>query len=89
MSPLYRTYDEAHEAVFANQPEAPSAFIQWKGTDVCMDVYCSCGAHVHVDADFTYAVQCGECGKHYLCRPLIELIEYETHKDGDPVEVAT
>jgi len=36
-------------------------FIQWKGTKVCMDFYCPCGAHGHIDADFTYYVQCGSC----------------------------
>ena len=39
------------------------AFIQWKGTDVCMDIHCpSCGAHNHYDTDFCYTVSCGSCG---------------------------
>lgn len=39
----------------------PSAFIQWKGTDVCMDFYCDCGAHGHFDGYFAYEVQCQHC----------------------------
>jgi hypothetical protein len=38
-----------------------TVFIQWKGTDVCMDVFCQCGAQHHFDGDFAYAVQCGYC----------------------------
>ncbi len=45
----------------AEQPE-PNAFIQWKGTDVCMDFHCECGAHHHIDGYFVYAVKCHECG---------------------------
>lgn len=43
----------------------PQIFIQWKGTDVCLDFHCECGAHHHVDADFVYALQCGSCGRFY------------------------
>ena len=39
------------------------AFIQWKGTDVCMDLTClGCGTRLHVDDDFAYAVECVTCG---------------------------
>jgi hypothetical protein len=39
-----------------------NAFIQYKGTDLCADIYCDCGTHLHVDAYFAYAVECGACG---------------------------
>lgn len=40
-----------------------AAFVQWKGTRVCMDVSCPlCGHDGHIDADFAYFLQCGECG---------------------------
>jgi len=42
-------------------PDNPFAFIQWKGTDVCMDFYCECGAHCHFDGAFAYAVKCRHC----------------------------
>ena len=37
-------------------------FIQWKGTDVCLDFYCPCGVHGHYDGDFAYNVRCSACG---------------------------
>lgn len=39
----------------------PQAFVQWKGTDVCMDFYCECGAHCHFDGYFAYHVKCPHC----------------------------
>lgn len=39
----------------------PHAFIQWKGTDVCMDFHCECGAHCHFDGGFAYTVKCPHC----------------------------
>lgn len=39
----------------------PHVFIQWKGTDVCMDFYCECGEHCHFDGDFAYTVECPHC----------------------------
>jgi hypothetical protein len=46
-------------------PEGPYAFIQWKGTDVCMDFHCPCGHMGHVDDDFAYYVRCQGCGAVY------------------------
>lgn len=60
----------------------PHGWIQWKGTDVCMDVYCVCGAHCHVDGDFAYHVRCGACSRVYFCNGHIELIELETEPDN-------
>lgn len=37
-------------------------FIQWKGTDVCMDFRCECGEDVHIDGMFVYAIECSKCG---------------------------
>lgn len=57
--------------------DQPSGWIQWKGTNVCMDIYCKCGYHSHIDADFAYHVQCPKCGTIYMCNGHIELIEIE------------
>lgn len=43
--------------------DVPHAWIQWKGTQVCMDVRCACGDSSHVDADFTYFYECPTCGE--------------------------
>lgn len=40
-------------------------FIQWKGTDLCMDFYCPCGGGGHLDAAFAYYVQCPDCLAFY------------------------
>ena len=42
-----------------------AAFIQWKGTDVCMDWICDCGVQHHVDGDFCYLLECADCGRIY------------------------
>jgi len=43
----------------------PHGWIQWKGTDVCIDLHCACGTLGHVDGDFVYQVKCTDCGQHY------------------------
>lgn len=40
-----------------------NGFIQWKGTDVCLDVTCLCGTHLHFDGDFAYAIRCWQCAR--------------------------
>jgi hypothetical protein len=52
----------------------PHGWIQWKGTDVCLDVYCACGHHGHVDAEFAYTIRCPECGQVYETNGHIELV---------------
>lgn len=50
------------EAADEEVRKGPHAWIQqWKGTDVCMDVRCGCGASFHIDGDFTYYVRCPTC----------------------------
>ncbi len=43
----------------------PHLWVQWKGTDVCCDIHCACGAHLHFDGAFLYHFTCGECGQKY------------------------
>jgi hypothetical protein len=41
-------------------------FIQWKGTQVCLDFYCSCGgAGGHFDGWFCYYIKCPDCNTIY------------------------
>jgi len=54
--------------------ERPYGWIQWKGTDVCMDVHCVCGHHGHVDKDFFYFYKCPKCGKKYAVGAVVKLI---------------
>jgi hypothetical protein len=55
--------------------EGPHGWIQWKGTAVCIDVHCACGAHLHFDAEFLYNVGCDECGRTYGVSPYVKLVE--------------
>jgi hypothetical protein len=41
----------------------PDAFIQWKGTDACLDLYCTCGEQFHFDGYFACELTCGYCGQ--------------------------
>lgn len=50
-------------------------WIQWKGTNVCMDITCKCGEHDHIDAEFLYAVTCRACGATFAVGQNVELIE--------------
>ena len=49
----------------SSDKERPDAFIQWKGTDACLDVYCTCGEQFHFDGYFAYELTCGRCGQTY------------------------
>lgn len=57
-------------------------WIQWKGTNVCMDIHCKCGAITHIDADFAYHVKCSNCGTVYFCNGHVELIECEKEPEN-------
>ena len=63
--------------ILGDDPEAqpPHGWIQWKGTEVCMDLFCACGAHGHVDAEFCYFVKCIDCGRRYFVSQNVKLIE--------------
>lgn len=59
----------------------PHGWIQWNGTDVCMDVYCKCGEQFHIDATSAYHVKCPCCDTVYMCNGHIEIIELEKEPD--------
>ena len=41
------------------------AFVQWKGTDLCMDFLCVCGAKCHFDGYFANLVECPHCARQW------------------------
>lgn len=55
--------------------EDARGWVSWKGTTVCLNLYCSCGSHEHVDADFAYYVRCRACGATYYLSPHVRLVE--------------
>lgn len=71
-----RSLDKILKAYDRDAPEAEShGWIQWKGTDVCIDLHCVCGQGGHVDGDFMYRLKCPKCGRQYLAGQNITLIE--------------
>lgn len=48
-----------------------NVFLQWKGTDVCLDFYCACGGEGHFDGYFAGALRCPGCGAVYAMPALI------------------
>lgn len=78
-------HSKAYKQVFArdNPPGEAHGWIQWKGTDVCMDLHCKCGAHMHFDGDFFYNFQCPHCNRKYAVGQTVALIELtEDEADG-------
>lgn len=41
----------------------PNVFIQWKGTNACLDLHCVCGVDGHFDGMFAYYLRCNACGR--------------------------
>lgn len=66
-----------YDAIYNQDNPKGSAhgWIQWKGTDVCMDTHCVCGYHGHVDIDFFYRYECPKCHRKYAVGQNIKLIE--------------
>lgn len=56
-------------------------FIQWKGTDICLDWYCDCGELNHEDGDFCYEVECPKCGAVYALGTKISLRKLDLTKE--------
>jgi len=57
--------------------KAPAdVFIQWKGTDVCLDFHCyRCNTFAHFDGDFAYVLKCPVCETHYEMPSVVPLKE--------------
>lgn len=43
----------------------PSVYIQYKGTDICLDFTCECGFDAHYDGYGAYVLHCTACGAFY------------------------
>lgn len=56
-------------------------FVQWKGTDVCLDFHCACGHDGHLDGDFAYYLRCPECGRTYRMPARFEPVEMPADTD--------
>ena len=63
----------------SDEMESPHGRIQWKGTNVCMDVYCSCGYHGHIDDEFFYYYKCCKCNQVYSVGSNVKLTPIPDH----------
>lgn len=77
---LIHHVEQAEKAIFP--ADARLAWIQWKGTDVCMDFPCACGELLHIDGWFVYNVRCGACKRTYAMGCHVLAIEVT----GTPLE---
>lgn len=70
-------YREMHERVYGFEQEIPMprGWIQYKGTEICIDIHCNCGNSSHFDGDFAYALRCPHCSKVFALGQTIRLIE--------------
>lgn len=53
--------------------KVPYGWIQWKGTDVCIDLHCICGFLGHYDGDFLYTWKCPKCKQIFKVGPNVQL----------------
>lgn len=71
----HSVYDKVQALLRGPAPGEPRTFIQWKGTDVCIDVHCTCGHSSHWDRDFLYALKCPECARIWHLGTQIQMVE--------------
>lgn len=66
---------EFYDEVYSQEEQPPSrGWIQWKGTDVCIDLHCQCGHHGHYDGEFLYFYECPACHTKYAVGQNVKLI---------------
>lgn len=68
--------DSFYDSVYRNDNHEGEAYgrIQWKGTDVCVDLHCKCGHHGHYDGYFLYFYKCPSCKMKYALGHIVKLI---------------
>lgn len=73
----------------ARDPDEPNVFIQWKGTDVCFDFWCQCGARGHYDGYFAYRFVCPDCRQVFeMPNTIIPVAVERESKWHQPVELS-
>ncbi len=59
----------------------PNTYVQWQGSDLCLDFNCPCGNWGHLDVGFLFALRCASCGRSWRIAPALLVSEL---KEGDP-----
>lgn len=67
---------EFYDSVYMHDQPVGRAhgFIQWKGTDVCIDLRCECGYHGHYDGLSLYFYRCPACLAGYALGQIVAMI---------------
>lgn len=65
------------EKLHDKPPAEPFGWVQWKGTNVCMDVHCVCGVLMHIDDTFVYFLKCSHCDRVYMVSGFVRLLEMD------------
>lgn len=66
-----------------------NVFLQYKGTDICVDLYCTCGDQFHYDGYFATWLRCPHCRKVWelphllLCTDVTGVVDEDRVKDGE------
>lgn len=68
------------------EPRSAEVFIQWKGTEVCLDFWCACGFDGHLDAMFAYQLRCTGCGRVWDMPQTVTLAEAQGDGHVPPLE---
>lgn len=55
-------------------------FIQYKGTDICLDFWCECGAEGHFDGFFCHSIRCHGCDTVWVLPHTIVLEKFDPTK---------
>ena len=63
------------------------AFMQFKGTDICLDIRCCCGALSHIDGFIQPYVMCPACGQQYELSPMLSITGSATATDAERITV--
>jgi hypothetical protein len=66
------------EAIYSQDTDVtgkPHGWIQWKGTEVCIDLHCACGGGSHFDGGFFYNFECPYCHAKYAVGQNVVLIQ--------------
>ena len=66
--------------------DKPHGWIQWKNTNVSMDIRCKCGHVANIQASFAYYVKCPNCNTVYMCNGHIQLIEIEEEPSNNVIK---
>ncbi len=75
-----------YEKVYSiDNPSGAYGGIQWKGTDVSIDLHCKCGHLGHYDGDFFYFYECPKCKARYAVGSNVKLIPL-TEEQAEYVE---